>query len=545
MTDVSSLEAYAGQMSEAATKSTALAGIHHQVVHGDAQTDVLTESGPLASLAKQAVQAQSKVTASLAEVASQLAGAMTYGSTAKGLEGTNNGGYFSVPSSESDEYLILYENRAGLAWDTGKRYPSTEAVEAIAASGVQVAARVAETEGRTKNIWSRKVPRIGFAILDRLGGLGQWLDEHGVSQSLASNTRRHLVNGVEQITQIKRRIFGTCWALFGSDGRALVALRNDGTVVMAKLTVKELLVNGEPYTKNVGAVNLQDLYRRGSEVLKFHANPLTVSGWGSSSMERMASQFASMTADLAPMAVYYSGGKGGEQSTHIAARLGSIPMLATVADGSIPASGAVTVMVSNVKPSSSMKPFTGWLNGIYGTMSSTGSVITFTRSVAGIAVATTGEFPFIPEIGPQHRGGVTFLWMGKNDAPGYSAESIIARTDATFDWLSPSITRCLVLGHFHDSNTAPDSAEALILDAVNAAHKKRYGELFVDVQAYLMSPQVWIDTGITPTAGDLAQQALGQKPASLSADTGHLSAAMYAVLNTKVLQPLIRQLGWY
>lgn len=152
---------------------------------------------------------------------------------------------------------------------------------------------------------------------------------------------------------------------------------------------------------------------------------------------------------------------------------------------------------------------------------------------------------FIPEVGPQHRSDVVFLWMGKNDAPAYSAESIIQRTDASFDWLAPFVKRCLVLGHFHSSNTNPDDLEAQTLDEVNGAYKARYGDLFVDVQQYLMSAQVWIDTGITPTSGDLVQQALGQKPASLSADTDHLNNAMYVALNEKIIQPRIRQLGWY
>ena len=127
MTDISALEAYAGQLSEAAALATASAQTQRQIVNGDELTDVPTESGPVPTLAKQAVQAQAKVTASLAEVASQMAGAMTYASTALGLAGTVTGGYFSTPSDASNEYLILYQNQAGVA-ALIKRYPSVEAV---------------------------------------------------------------------------------------------------------------------------------------------------------------------------------------------------------------------------------------------------------------------------------------------------------------------------------------------------------------------------------------------------------------------------------
>ncbi|MNZ14602.1 hypothetical protein D3C78_315300 [compost metagenome] len=48
-----------------------------------------------------------------------------YQDTAAGLAATTSGQYFSVPSAESTEYMILYRNNAGAAQDTGKRYPSS------------------------------------------------------------------------------------------------------------------------------------------------------------------------------------------------------------------------------------------------------------------------------------------------------------------------------------------------------------------------------------------------------------------------------------
>lgn len=128
MTDISALEAYAGQLSGAAAKAETAAETQRQIVNGDAFTDVLTESGLVPTLAKQAVLAEVKVTASLAEVASQMAGSMTYASTAAGLAGTVDGGYFSTPSPESSEYLILYQNVAGAAVEK-KRYPGTVAID--------------------------------------------------------------------------------------------------------------------------------------------------------------------------------------------------------------------------------------------------------------------------------------------------------------------------------------------------------------------------------------------------------------------------------
>jgi hypothetical protein len=53
MTDISSLEASAAKLSEAAQRSKAAAEVQHKYVHGDENTDVQTESGLVPSLAKQ------------------------------------------------------------------------------------------------------------------------------------------------------------------------------------------------------------------------------------------------------------------------------------------------------------------------------------------------------------------------------------------------------------------------------------------------------------------------------------------------------------
>lgn len=113
MTDVSALEAYAGAFSEGAQKITALAQEQRTYIHGDAVTDLMTESGPVPTLAKQARLADEKTEAVLADVAGQMAGAAIYGSTAIGLNKTVSGGYFSVPSAELEEYVVLYLNDNG------------------------------------------------------------------------------------------------------------------------------------------------------------------------------------------------------------------------------------------------------------------------------------------------------------------------------------------------------------------------------------------------------------------------------------------------
>ena len=78
MTDISALEGYAGQMSEAAARAKAVP-----------------------TLAKQARLADEKIDAALIDVAARMAGAMVFDSTAAGLAAVPANGYFSVPSARS------------------------------------------------------------------------------------------------------------------------------------------------------------------------------------------------------------------------------------------------------------------------------------------------------------------------------------------------------------------------------------------------------------------------------------------------------------
>lgn len=54
-----------------------------------------------------------------------------YADTTAGLSATTEGDYFSVPSAEDDEYLILYLHEAGPVATEIKRYPSSEAIDAV------------------------------------------------------------------------------------------------------------------------------------------------------------------------------------------------------------------------------------------------------------------------------------------------------------------------------------------------------------------------------------------------------------------------------
>ena len=145
MTDIAALESYAGLLSEAAQRSIAVAEKQEKYIHGGPTEDVITESGPVPTIAKQVVLAEERVSEAVAEVATQMAGAMTYGSTALGILGTSSGGYFSVPSPDSREYLILYKNDSGIATEI-KRYPSEGYVTSLLNNQVKYSADLIRTQ---------------------------------------------------------------------------------------------------------------------------------------------------------------------------------------------------------------------------------------------------------------------------------------------------------------------------------------------------------------------------------------------------------------
>lgn len=282
-----------------------------------------------------------------------------------------------------------------------------------------------------------------------------------------------------------------------------------------------------------------------SEIWPARADPKNVTGWGSSSMEGMHGEFTEFFA--AKGATFHTQGMGGEWAEHTAARMGSVPALVAPVGGKIPASGPVDTSVANMRTHTS-RPYTGTLAGVHGTLaySAAANRYVFTRTKSGSAVTVPPNTPLIPDA-IIRRGDTVLLWMGKNNVRvGDFAEDVIRITDASFDWLAPLAKRCLVLGHFNNCWDPADNPMRARIAAVHAAHRRRYGPLFVDVSAYLTGEQVWTDTGITPTANDRTAQALGNLPPSLALpDGGHVNAAGNAALVRHVIEPKLSALSWY
>jgi hypothetical protein len=117
----------------------------------------------------------------LADLSTQMSGALIYTTAALGLAGTVAGGYFSVISPENDQYLILYKNEAGAAVEKD-RYPNAVATKR-ASETADMALQLANPRSLSdvmpwavvdqfyRAILGVKSSGVAHAVLDRLPGL--------------------------------------------------------------------------------------------------------------------------------------------------------------------------------------------------------------------------------------------------------------------------------------------------------------------------------------------------------------------------------------
>jgi hypothetical protein len=266
-----------------------------------------------------------------------------------------------------------------------------------------------------------------------------------------------------------------------------------------------------------------------------------VAVWGSSSAQRLVEQgglAATLGVDV------YDGGVGGELSSVIAARQGGAPAMLQVVGGVIPASGTVRVRNLTFGPRPGIA-IDGTLGGVPGALRSSGQGDVFVRRSPGAEVPLPGPAPLVSDASVGHRGAVTLLWMGKNDVTQRRWAKADAGTRAAWAYAQAHSGKVLVLGHFADAGMVPGSPEREGFDRLQEAYAAEYGADFVDVEAYVCSPQVWTDTAVRPTDTDLAAQRAGTLPPSLDDGQGqHLSPAGYRAVGERLVRPRLLQRGW-
>ncbi|MGP5480529.1 hypothetical protein [Pseudomonas helleri] len=532
MSDIESLQAYAGQLAEAAAQATASAEKQHEYVNGGAAADVLTESGLVPTLAKQAVQGQAKVTASLAEVASQMAGAMTYANTALGLAGTNNGGYFSVPSPESVEYLILYQNVAGAAVETA-RYPSAKAVEQLATFVESILD--ADTSSDDYACVFADTPNPGVYSRIALAITKAGKVDLGVHKDVGALLTQLLAPGLlSENADFERS--GYLFAILDALNRIGVGLTTSGDFI-----VKGRSVDGRLTALETSPPPSADYEKwiNGLSTVACFGDSLTAGG------------YPDILSGMLGRPVH-TGAVGGQNSQQIATRQGGYVNLLTVTGNTIPASGAVNITASTQAPISSQGggPIIGTLAGVAGSLSATfdGSgnrtAYLFTRTTAGASKIIDPATPFIPSEN-DHPFKITVFWYGRNnfwtgrtDFDNAKAE-VKAALAASIAHLKPLNKKFIVMSVLNDNKPAEwlGTEKYNAITSLNEELKALYPRQFIDIRRALVRsynpalPQDVIDFGhdVTPT--------------SLLSDTLHHNFAGKTVVAQTVFN-FIQQQGW-
>ena len=269
--------------------------------------------------------------------------------------------------------------------------------------------------------------------------------------------------------------------------------------------------------------------------------PVEVAVWGSSSAQLIVEQGGLAGVLGVPV---YDGGVGGQVSSQIAARQGGAPAVVAVVGGVLPGTGTVRVRTATL-PAAAGFSLPGTLAGVPGTLRSDGKGWVFDRRSPGPEVPVPDPTPLVSDAGVAHEHDATLLWMGKNDVDDGQWRAAAANTRAAYDLAQARSGRVLVLGHFANRDMTPGSSARVAFDALQQSYAADYGASFVDVEAYVCSAQIWVDTGVTPTGADLAAQQHGTVPPSLGDAAGeHLSTAAYHAVAERLLRPRLLGLGW-
>lgn len=505
MTGLESVQAYAGQLAEAAALAQNSAAKQHEYVHGSSTSDVLTESGPVPTLAKQAVIALSKVMDALKEVAAQMQGAMTYDNIADGLKGTQDGGYFTVPSPKNKELLIFYRNTNGIAVEVD-RSANASAIEEITKYFEQIDSRndvmfgIADGNGN-----------LGIALTNDVKlNIGNFKDVVGHIQELEKNA-----------PEISNDRSGNLASFCDMAGALAVAIKEDGSL------------------ENKGRNLLKEIDELKSSAAnnKWITPSKHIASFGDSMSENSWQPYLRL---LMPDRNIYAGGIGGQKSNQIARRQGGVAPMVSIADNIIPASGGVTVTVDVPFLNNSTK-LLGRLYGVFGTLSSLNNVYTFTRAKSGVAVHIDDITPFL--ISPtdyDYDFRTTVIWAGNNDPVAEHAQ-----TDSNLirmvEYLKPLDKRFVVLG-IAIADYPSRHKGTPYYDAVMALHQKwreRWPNNFIDITQVLRRNY---DPG---NETDLKNMIDGCTPSSLRepGDPIHSNAAGKIVIADAIFN-FIKQRGW-
>ena len=299
-------------------------------------------------------------------------------------------------------------------------------------------------------------------------------------------------------------------------------------------------VDGDLLTWEQGGV---DMWRTPEEGPWQAANLARFSIWGSSTAEEFGPAINTTVTGLGATSVH-EGGAGYDRAANILARMGAAPYTLH-SDAQIPATEPGTVIIKGNPVSGAGVSITGELGGVRGTLTLIRTKrFEFTSDEGAVTLRAGAQF--IPD-SQVWRDAPALLQIGKNDlSAGTSADFVIERTAVAYNWLRTLPQLTLIMGHH--ANTVWGAADPKVaeVEKVNEAYRQQYGPRYIDLTAFITSPEIWDHTGLTPTEADLQAQADGLMPLSLSRDNGtHFNATANAAIAEHLVKPHLKKIGWY
>lgn len=154
MTDISALEAYSGLLSEAAMQSKSASELQHVYVNGGVDTDVLTESGPVPCIAKQARLYLDTLPDAAADLSKAVANGRVYTSVAEGLASPTvaNGAQFWVRQTAPLTGQDLYRRSGSVAVFEGVSIAGSGEVKSVDAR-LTATGITQVPKGPLRNLW--------------------------------------------------------------------------------------------------------------------------------------------------------------------------------------------------------------------------------------------------------------------------------------------------------------------------------------------------------------------------------------------------------
>lgn len=238
-------------------------------------------------------------------------------------------------------------------------------------------------------------------------------------------------------------------------------------------------------------------------------------------------------------------GIGGETTVTIAGRQGSIPM--RVKAVTIPAKVNTVEIAFCGEGEEVPKPLRQgeagvnpcFLRGIKGTLSITQSTTTsedvkwyFTRQDSGEEVHIEEGEEVITQAALHRRNGILVLWTGTNDVfsdpLGKSVEKLLHKQRIMIDYLKSCDKKYIVLGLTHKKNLEPS-----VIDGINKALEKEYGEYFLDIKTALVKNGLQA-SDLEESGQDRQDISQGSVPDSLRVDDVHLNEYGYRFIGEQV-----------